>query len=86
MSDTDELRFDVFISQQDGHITRLFSNVSLTTAEIMSGMGRDEFDTAIMHHGWSGTSPAWTSFRPVVIVPHGELLKLDQFAYLIEQV
>jgi hypothetical protein len=81
---TDELRFDVYTFNDKGRVVRMFQNLTLTAAEIIYGGERDEFDAAIMHHGWSGSSPAWTSFRPVVILPHGELLRKDQFTYLVE--
>jgi hypothetical protein len=77
-----ELRFDVFTTK-DGHIARMFTDLSLDAARIMAGE-RDKFDMAIIDRGWSGTSPAWTGFKPVVIVPHGQLIQHDQFTYLIE--
>lgn len=80
----DELRFDVFTLNADGHIHFLFRNVSLNVAEILSGEERDYFDKAIMCQGWVGTTPAWTSFRPVVMMPHGELLRHEQFKFIIE--
>jgi len=82
--DEGEIRFDVFSLNKENHIVRLFSNLSLTVAEILSGAERDDFDKAIMHFGWSGTSPGWTGFKPVVILPHGELIKHEQFKFLIE--
>ena len=79
-----EPRFDIFTTRADGHVFRLFENVSLAAAEIMSGMERKEFDSMVERQGWIGTSPAWTSFRPVVILPHGTMIRHDQFVYLIE--
>ena len=78
----EELSFDVFTAK-DGHIARMFTNLSLDAARIMAGE-RDAFDAAIINRGWSGTSPAWTGFIPVVIVPHGQLIQHDQFVFLIE--
>ena len=81
---SDELRFDVFTVNDKMHIVRLFQDVSLTAAEILSGLERDTFDADIMHQGWSGSNPAWTSFKPVVVLPHGTLIKHEQFVFLIE--
>jgi hypothetical protein len=81
---SDELFFDVFTLNDKGRIARIFTELSLTSAEILYGGERDDFDAAIMHQGWAGSSPAWTQFRPVVILPHGELLRKDHFAYLME--
>lgn len=84
MSDPDsELRFDI-VMVMNGKLARLFENLSLTLAEILSGLERDEFDKAIMHHGWAAVSPSWTSFKPMAIVPHGELLRKEQFEFLME--
>jgi hypothetical protein len=82
--EADHLTFDVYSLDSDNLVTRLFANLSLPVAEILSGGEREDFDNAIMYHGWSGTSPAWSGFKPIVIMPHGELLKHEQFAFLIE--
>jgi len=79
-----EPRFDVYTTDLDKRISRLFADLSLDAAHIISGMERDEFYRAIMEKGWASNSPAWTSFRPVVLMPRGDLLKIEQFAYLIE--
>ena len=79
-------RFDIYMLGKDKHIIRLFTDVSIFVAEIMYGGRRDEFDMAIMHHGWAGSNPAWASFTPVVIMHHGELIRHDQLAFLIELV
>jgi len=80
---SDELRFDV-ITLVEGRLVHLFKDLPLTLAEILSGLERDEFDGAIMHRGWAGVSPSWHGFKPMAIVPHGELLKKEQFAYIME--
>ena len=80
----DEFKFDVYAFNDKGRITLMFIDLTLTSAAILYGGERDEFYAAIMHQGWAGSSPAWTQFRPVVIMPHGELLRKDQFTYLME--
>jgi len=80
----EHLLFDMFTLDNNRRVIRLFEGISLTAAEILSGLERDTFDMDIMHRGWSGSNPAWTGFKPVVILPHGDLIKHDQFMFLIE--
>lgn len=85
MNNPDEPRFDVFSTLADENkLTRLFENVSLAAAEILSGHDREWFNKSIERQGWSGTRPIWTDCRPIVIVPAGQLLREDQFSYLVE--
>lgn len=82
---SDELRFDLFTLDNAKHIIRMFEDMSLTGAEIMAGVERAEFYAAIVRHGWAGSNPAWAGFKPVVILPHGTLIKHDQFVFLIDE-
>jgi len=81
-----EPTFDIYTTKNrpDGssYVTFMFVDLTLTVAEILSGA--DDFDDAIIGKGWCGTSPAWVGFKPLVVMPHGELIKNDQFKFLME--
>lgn len=82
----DELRFDVFTAGPD-RVVRTATGISLIGAEALSGLDdREVFAHRIMHQGWCGSIPAWTGFRPVVIVEHKQLLRRDQMEFLLELV
>jgi len=82
------LYFDIYAvkhrADKTPYITIMFAGVSLNAAELISGADRDGFRDGIMGKGWVGTSPAWTGFSPLVVMPHGNLIRNDQFKYVIE--
>jgi len=86
-ADTMGMRFDIYTVKMRGNTpiaTFLFVDISLTVAEIMSDAERDEFDDTLLAKGWFCSCPGWNGFKPLVVMPHGDLLRNDQFKYLME--
>lgn len=80
----DHLLFDVFTTEGD-RLVRSIEGVSLIAARALAGLeDAHDFDNWIEATGWCGTTPAWSGFKPVVVVPKGQLLRIDQFKFIHE--
>lgn len=86
----DELRFDLYSVKKnlgtDYAVVRLVSNVTATFAAIIAGTDWEDFQQSIIHTGWLGTCPDWHSNLPIVTMPGGDLLGVEQLEFMLEQV
>ena len=83
------LHFDQYsVKRVDGewHVYQMFKNLSWLGAEIVAGVEHIDFCTSIEHTGWIGSCPEWAGFRPVVTIPRGDKLDIDQMAFMMEEI
>ncbi len=80
----DDLRFDIYAAMLENNhmgIIEYMCDVPLLVAQILHGQP-EEFDQEIEGAGWAGSCPDWNYGRPIVIVPHGELLDFDHLGFM----
>lgn len=83
----DEALFDVFTVSKGEYIktVRIFERVSMIAAAALGDYDNyTTFMDDMENNGWCGSSPAWNEFRPIIIMPEGQLLRYDQFRFLAE--
>lgn len=81
------LRFDQYsVAIKDGefHVMQILKDLDLFAASIVAGVTQDDFVESICYTGWCGTCPEWTNYHPVVTVPRGGILALDQLGFMME--
>jgi len=52
----------------------------------LAGVEQDDFVESVSRTGWCGTCPEWTNYKPIVTVPRGAILALDQLGFMLESV
>jgi len=67
------------------HVIQLFKNLSWLSAEMLAGVEHSDFCLSFEYTGWLGTCPEWCSFKPIVTVPRGTSLTVDQAEFILEQ-
>jgi hypothetical protein len=81
------LRFDMYsVVWKDGEwqLVQMFKDMSWLAAEIVAGVEHSDFTQSIEHTGWLGSCPEWCGFKPVITVPRGDTLGLDQLNFAVE--
>lgn len=86
----DSPRFDQYLVRPAGNgdytVVRLISNVDLMFAVIMAGITEEEFEQSVINTGWVGSCPIWLHGMPVVTMPGGDKLGVDQLEFMLESV
>jgi len=86
-ADDEFLRFDHYsVIRKDGefHVEQLAKDTPLMLAVILAGIEQDDFVESVMRTGWCGTCPEWTDHNPIVTIPRGGILALDQLGFMLE--
>jgi hypothetical protein len=81
------LRFDLYsLINLDGqiHVDQMLKDLSLLSAAIMAGIEEDDFIVSVSNTGWVGTRPEWNGYLPIVTLPRGSILALDQLGFMLE--
>ena len=89
LADDEFLRFDqysVVIKGSEFHVEQLAKDLPLLIAVILAGIEQYDFVESVSRTGWCGTCPEWTNFKPIVTVPRGGILALDQLGFMLESV
>lgn len=87
--DQEFLRFDqysVVMKEGEFHVMQILKDLDLNSAAITAGVEQDDFVESVTQTGWCGTCPEWTGYRPVVTLPRGGLLALDQLGFMMEAI
>jgi hypothetical protein len=82
------LRFDQYSvtaeANGDFYVEQILKDLDLMAASIMAGVTEQDFIQSVSNTGWCGTLPEWTGWLPVVTVPRGAILALDQLGFMLE--
>jgi|KBSSwiStaDraftv2_1062776.scaffolds.fasta_scaffold145562_4 hypothetical protein len=81
------LRFDqysVVYRHDEFHVEQILKDLDLMAASIMAGVEEDDFIQSVANTGWCGTRPEWVGWLPIVTVPRGAILALDQLGFMLE--
>ena len=87
IEDDEFLRFDMYsvvICDGEFHVAQLLKDMSLFTASVVAGVTQDDFVESVAHTGWCGTCPEWTGHKPIVTIPRGASLALEQLGFMME--
>lgn len=86
-ADDEFLRFDLYsVTTVEGeyHVAQILKDLDLMSACLVAGVEQDDFVESVCYTGWVGTCPEWTNHRPIVTVPRGGTLALDQLGFMME--
>jgi hypothetical protein len=81
--------FDLYsVAWIDGewHVLQIFKNLSWLSAQIVAGVEQIDFCQSIEYTGWLGTRPDWCGYKPIVTVPRGGVLDVDQVEFILESI
>jgi hypothetical protein len=82
-----EPRFDMYsvvIRGKDYHVVQLSKGVPMVVAQVLAGVNGQDFTQSVINTGWVGTCPGWGKHLPIVALPRGERLGVDQLDFMLE--
>jgi len=82
-----ELRFDLYSvvkRDREFHVIQLSKGVPIVVAQILAGVNNHDFVESVANEGWVGTCPSWRGFMPMVAMPKGDRLGMDQLDFMME--
>jgi len=82
-----ELRFDLYSvvkRDREFHVIQLSKGVPIVVAQILAGVNNHDFVESVANEGWVGTCPQWRGFMPMVAMPKGDRLGMDQLDFMME--
>jgi len=82
-----EQRFDLYSVIQRGrdfHVIQLSKGVPMVVAQVLAGVNGHDFVESVANTGWVGTCPQWGKRLPIVTLPRGERLGVDQLDFMME--
>ncbi len=81
-------RFDIYSVERQGEdvvVRHLMTDLTWLVAEMVSGIPHEKFAIDMYRNGWSGHSPEWCRFNPIVVMPRGSKLQIEQWRFLQEE-
>ena len=83
------MRFDLYsvvFKAGEWHRVQMFKGLSWLAAEVLAGVDEIEFCRSMENTGWIGTCPEWYGYMPVVAIPSGTSMGVDQVEFVLEEV
>ena len=84
-----ELRFDLYSvieKENEYHVIQLSKGVPIVVAQILAGVTNQDFVESVANEGWVGTCPQWRKYLPMVVLPKGQRLGMDQLEFMMEEI
>jgi hypothetical protein len=82
-------RFDLYsvvMRNNEYGVIQLSKGVPIIVAQILAGVTNRDFVESVVNEGWVGTCPQWRNYMPMVALPRGELLGMDQLEFMLESI